>query len=159
MKRTIIFASLLLLVCATANAQICTKVKVAGPDVIPPPNNDANLSIMALEKCDGTILGHWQDTFSPVPGDPLSVHAEISCVYVDGNTAWIGGVITHATPQVPGVEGIPIIIQVRDNGRSANDPPDQISFWYFAFTPTDCDQMYDLGMFDVPQGQVQVLQN
>ena len=158
MKRTIILASLLLLVCATANAQVCTKVKVAGPDVIPPPDNDANLSIIALEKCDGTVLGHWQDTFFPIPGDPLSVHAEITCVYVDGNTAWIGGAITHITPHLTGFEGVPIIIQVRDNGRSANDPPDQISFWFFANTPNDCDQMYDLGLFDVPQGQVQVQQ-
>lgn len=158
MRKAVVISALIVLVAMTANAQICTKVKVAGPDVIPPPDNDANLSIMAIEKCDGTILGHWQDTFYPIPGEPLSVHAEITCVHVNGDTAWIGGAITHVTPQVEGYEGIPIIIRVRDNGKSANDPPDQVSFWYFADTPYDCDLEYDLELFDVPQGQVQVLQ-
>lgn len=158
MRKAVVFAALIAFVAVTANAQICTKVKVAGPDVFPPPDNDANLSIMAIEKCDGTVLGHFQDTLYPVPGDPLSVHAEITCVHVNGNTAWIGGAITHITPHVEGFEGVPIIIQVRDNGRSANDPPDQVSFWYFADTPDDCSLEWDLGLQDMPQGQVQVWQ-
>ena len=44
------------------------------------------------------------------------------------NQAWIGGVITNGSATGEYVTGRRVLTTVVDNGKSANDPPDEISF-------------------------------
>ncbi len=152
---------LILILATTSSAQgkgpIVHRVHVGVPDACTafglPPGCDANWSLVAVQYADGSVSGQFTDRFaSPYGG----FHAVIDCLYVDGNDAWISGVITHGN----GV-GEPVSARVRDNGTSANDPADQISFSHIGADGGDhphgtCDQQPDYEQLDVPQGQVVV---
>jgi hypothetical protein len=69
------------------------------------------------------VKGQWHDQFDGAQG----IHVAVSCLAIYGNQAVIGGVITRYDPE-PAVVGGHAITSVWDNGTSANDPPDQISF-------------------------------
>jgi hypothetical protein len=130
------------------------KVSVGGADVAPPPGTDANFSLSGVEHADGTVTGQWQDTFFGRGTPAASFHMSIDCLLVVGNEAWVSGVITHA-PDFPGAVGLPAITRVRDNGTSANDPADQISFTWIGL-PFTCNDAPDLPLFDLITGQAKV---
>jgi hypothetical protein len=119
-------------VAQAAQGPIVHRVSVGGPDVCSDPQFglkpgcDANFSLIAIERADGSVTGQWTDQYGPADG----LHAEIDCLLVQvtpGRTtleAWVGGVVTRPAGQA----GHRIIARMRDNGTSANDPrPDAIS--------------------------------
>jgi hypothetical protein len=122
---------------------------------------DANFSLVAIERADGTVSGQWQDTFAGGIGGPFGgIHVAVDCVKVVGNAAVIGGVITHGMLFGVDYSGTGAVTAVEDNGTSANDPADRISFSFFGFPadPTRCARL-DLGVFplvDITPGQVKV---
>jgi hypothetical protein len=128
------------------------RVSVGGPDVCTglggKPGCDANLSIIAIQYADGSVKGQYSDRFAQGGG----FHAVVNCLNVVGNEAWISGLIS----QPKQFAGVPVIIRVRDNGTSANDPPDQLSF-SFAFDPTSCLAAPPLDLFDAAEGQTVVV--
>jgi len=105
------------------------RVSLGGADICEalgePPGCDANFSLTAIEKLDGSVRGQWQDTFV---GGGEGIHVAIDCMNVNDNWAIVGGVITHGTLGGFDVSGLRAITAVVDNGTSANDPPDQMSF-------------------------------
>lgn len=134
------------------------RVSVGGPDVCSgiggAPGCDANFSLIALQGTGG-VTGEWTDRFSQVSGGG-GIHVVINCVSVNGNQAWVSGVgPAHAF-------GNEWITRVVDNGASANDPADQISFSIrvgvrpSGFEVFDCNGQQNLLLFDAPQGQVVV---
>ena len=128
-------------------------VSVGSPDAsLFPPGTDANFSLVANERADGTVEGQWQDTFFGRGEPALPVHVAITCLEVDGQDAWVSGTITH--PDF--LAGLPAITQVRDNGTSANDPPDQVSFTFQALSVDECLDKPDLPLFDLNNGEVKV---
>lgn len=94
---------------------------------------DKNFSLIAIEHGDGSVTGQWIDIFGKdLDGNPAGgVHIDVDCLSVVGNQATIGGVITNGTSQGVDVTGQRALTRVWDNGKSANDPPDEISFSYF----------------------------
>jgi hypothetical protein len=138
---------------AASTPGIVHRVTVGSPDsVLFPPGSDANFSLVAIERGDGTVTGQWQDTFSGRGVPAFPVHVEISCLVVEGNDAWVSGLITHPDS----LAGLPAITQVRDNGTSANDPPDQVSFTFQALSVDECLDQPDLPLFDLNNGEVEV---
>jgi hypothetical protein len=127
---------------------ILHRVSVGGPDncagIGGPPGCDANFSLVAVEYADGSAAGRFIDR----SGSSNGWVAVIDCLVVDGTDAWVSGVITHGTNV-----DLPVIARVRDNGTSALDPPDQISFSLVGDS-TSCTAKPDLPLFDMPQGQV-----
>jgi hypothetical protein len=125
-------------------------VSVGGPDSCAgfggPPGCDANFSLVAFEYDDGSAAGRFIDR----SGSSNGWVAVIDCLAVDGPDAWVSGVITHGT-----YVGLPVITRVRDNGISALDPPDQISYSAVG-DPTSCTDKPNMPLFDMPQGQVLV---
>jgi len=109
---------------------IVHKVSVGGPDVCSSPQVgskpgcDANFSLIAIQREDGSVTGQWTDQYGPADG----LHAVIDCLKVGvipGRTtleAWVGGVVTRPAHQA----GQRIITRMRDNGTSANDRPDAL---------------------------------
>jgi hypothetical protein len=136
------------------------RVTVGGPDVCSgtggAPGCDANFSLVALQHSDGSVSGQWHDQFvQPFGG----VHVSVNCLVVVGNDAWVSGVgPDHAF-------GNEWVTRVRDNGTTASDPADQLSFTFRVGGPApprlggvrlDCNATQDYVLFDAPQGQVVV---
>ena len=159
MKNIPIAALLFLFLSTTAFAgQPCAIVTMGSADIAViggPPNNDANLSLIASLGCDGTVKGRYQDTFA----GGVSLHTELTCLVVEGNDAWMSGIITKVTPaSIFGnvFVGQAVRIRVRDNGTSANDPPDQSSFFLFTDFANDCLNKPDDQLFNLNNGNVQI---
>jgi len=85
-----------------------------------------NYGFTARVDGNGVASGQFQAHFS-VPD--VVFHAEVTCLAVNGNDAWIGMVVTGSndpsTGMAGGAEGI---IRIQDNGANA-DTPDKIGFW------------------------------
>lgn len=134
------------------------KVTIGTPDVceafgFPSPGCDANFSLVALEFANGSVRGQYTDRFANGQG----FHATIDCLVVDGNQAWVSGVVTTGYVEFLGgdITGFPVATRLVDNGTSANDAVDQITFsWLGDSTP--CTDMVDYPLFDAPDGQVNV---
>ncbi len=157
-----LMASLVLamgLVGGASAAGVVHRVTVGGPDLCDAlglkPGCDANFSLVALQMADGSVKGQYHDQFTPSALSPggNGIHVAIDCLNVDGNQAWVTGVITQS--RIPGLVGLAALTSVVDNGRSANDPPDQISFSFIG-ADLDCNTTPDLPLFPVPKGQVVV---
>jgi hypothetical protein len=66
-------------------------------------------------------------------GETVDVHADVTCVAIVGNQAWVGARITRATVDhvdVPNAAGTPLTFRVQDNGEGANI--DAASLWFVA---------------------------
>ena len=120
------------------------------------PNGcDGNFSLTANMKADGSVAGQWQDAFV---GGGEGIHVAVNCLNVVGNGAVIGGVITHGTAAGVDVSGQAAVTAVVDNGTSANDPADQISFSIFPAVGFDCTTFPPAAfpLFNLTTGQVKV---
>lgn len=136
------------------------RVSVGGPDACIKPGCNGNFSLVAVEYADGSVTGQWQDAF----GNGYSYHVAVDCLEIDGNEAWVSGVISNA-PNLPSwFVGLDAIIQVADNGVSANDPVDQITYVFFDWgwppvpSSFNCEDKPDIpwGLFNMPNGQVTI---
>jgi len=133
-------------------------VSVGGPDIVG-PGGDKNFSIVAMET-NGDVSGKYTDRFSDDIGGG-GFQADVDCLSVDDNQAWVGGVITQGSrfDDIDGTEDLTgkyVITRVSDNGRSSKDPPDQISFSFILDAPFPCEDQPNVPLFDMPQGQVTV---
>jgi hypothetical protein len=166
----VLFSVLLISMLATtvvlAEGPVVHEVSVGGPDACEgfglKPGCDKNFSLSALAYDDGSASGQWTDRWG---GGLGGFHADIDCLVVDGNTAWVSGVVTQGVYRDPetgeefDLAGLAVGTMVRDNGTSANDPADQISYSAFEIDgpPYDvCTAMSEYPLFDAPQGQVKV---
>jgi hypothetical protein len=154
--------ALMLTTIASAKSPILHRVSVGSPDACiafgaAHPGCDGNFSLNAIQYADGSVSGQYTDRFARGDG----FHAVIDCLSVVGNDAWVSGVITSGiftdpdTGEVFDLTGLPVATRVRDNGTSANDPADQISFSIIG-DPIPCTDQVDFPLFDTPQGQVTV---
>ena len=147
---------------AFATGPVVHHVTAGGPDAcvffgFEHPGCDGNFSLVAHQYADGSVSGQYTDRFARGDG----FHAVIDCLSVVGNDAWVSGVITHGsftdpdTGEVFDLAGLPVATRLRDNGTSANEPPDQITFSFLG-DPTPCTERTPYDLFDVPEGQVRV---
>lgn len=155
--------ALILTTMAFATGPVVHRVSVGSPDAClalvgdPRPGCDGNFSLTAREYADGSVSGQYTDRFANGDG----FHAVVDCLVVDGDRAWISGVITSGrftdpdTGEVFDLAGLSVITSVQDNGTSANDPVDQISFSFIGFD-VPCTEQPDVDLLDVPEGQVTV---
>ena len=141
-----------------ARGPITHHVSVGSPDACAffdlKPGCDANFSLTANVFADGSVRGEYTDRFRYYgPGDGF--HAKIDCVSVDGNEAWVSGVITSGTSGGFDLTGLYVATRVRDNGTSANDPPDEISLSWISDVLLSCAEHSEiLELYDLHQGQV-----
>jgi hypothetical protein len=155
--------ALVLTTMAWATGPVVHKVSAGGPDAcvafgFEHPGCDGNFSLTAIQYADGSVSGQYSDRFARGDG----FHAVIDCLVVDGNQAWVSGVITKGrftdpdTGEVFDLAGLYVLTTVVDNGTSANDQVDEISFSFIDFVPTPCTEMPDLPLLPAPEGQVTV---
>jgi len=138
---------------APALAQgVVHKVSVGGHDQDPAGHTDANFSLSAVQHADGTVTGQWSDQFGQGQG---GIHVQINCLSVSGNEAWVSGFISSGNVGGVDVTGLPCITRVQDNGTSANDTPDAISFSFIGVA-TLCTAQPNLPLNPMTDGQVTV---
>jgi hypothetical protein len=143
----------LILASAAARAQgVQHFVSVGGPDQDPTAHTDANFSLVAIQHGDGTVTGQWTDQFGQGQG---GIHVQVNCLFVQGNEAWVSGFITQGNFNGADLSGLPVITRVQDNGKSANDPPDAISFSFIGVA-TPCTAAPPLRLVPMTAGQVTV---
>ncbi len=130
-------------------AGVIHRASVGSYDIVP-PGEDANFSLIAVQRSNGTVQGEYTDRFARGGG----FHATVTCLHVVGKDAWISGVLTAPKE----ARGLNVITRVQDNGTSENDPPDQISFSFIDVLPeeVDCRLMLDLPLFPLGGGEVKV---
>jgi len=153
---------LMLTTMASATGPVVHRVSAGGPDAciafgFEHPGCDGNYSLVATQYADGSVSGQYTDRFARGDG----FHAVIDCLVVVGNDAWVSGVITQGTFTLSDgsefdLTGLFVATRVRDNGTSANDPADQISFSIIEFEQLDCTDQVDYPLLDAPEGQVVV---
>lgn len=129
------------------------------------PGCDANYSLIAIQKADGTIKGQLIDTWA---GAKNGIHVEIDCMTVEGNSAIVGGYVKHGFYDGFDITGIYFVAKVVDNGTSQKDLPDQASLVIDASIESCEDQPFyywgidtlyealDANLYDVKRGQVTV---
>jgi hypothetical protein len=133
---------------------VINRVSVGGSDQDVTLNTDANFSLIAIEKGDGSISGEWSDQFGQGQG---GVQVDVTCLVVQDNQAWIGGIIRSGSTGAGGVDlsGLAALTRVADNGQSANDAPDAISFTFIGLA-VQCNAQPNLPLFAMTGGQVTV---
>jgi hypothetical protein len=144
----------------SAAGPVTHRATMGGADVCEafglPTGCDANFSLAAIGYADGTAKGQWQDTFSKGQG---AIHVAVDCLIVYGNQAVVGGVVTNANNPV--FVGTRALTSVVDNGTSANDVADQISFSFIGFDEgVDCNTPLpeEFPLLDLKNGQAVVVQ-
>ena len=111
-----------------------------------------NYSLNAIQNADGSVKGQYTDQFGHGNG---GFHAKVDCLSVVGNTAWIGGVITSGSyGSIEDATGLRVVTRVQDNGTSANDPPDLITYSYLS--NISCTTNFSSPWLAAPEGQVKV---
>ncbi len=88
-------------------------VSAGGPDAcialgFEHPGCDANFSLVANEYSDGSGSRRIHDRFANGNG----FHADVDCVAVSGNDAWISGVITQGSFDGIDLAGLEVLAQV-----------------------------------------------
>jgi len=151
MKNSITLALLLLASAARADG-VLHHVSVGGPDQDPTNHTDANFSLVAIQYGDGSVKGEWTDQFGQGQG---GIHVQINCLFVQGNEAWVSGIISSGSFNGADLSGLPVVTRVQDNGKSANDPPDAISFSFIG-NATPCTATPNLPLSPMTDGQVTV---
>lgn len=131
---------------------VVNRVSVGGHDLDIAGHTDANFSLIAVEHGDGSVSGQWTDQFGQGDG---GFHAEINCLRVVGNQAWVSGIITSGGAGGVDFTGLPVITRVADVGTSANDPPDLISFSFIGLA-VPCTAQPNLPLLAMTDGQVTV---
>jgi len=120
------------------------RVSVGGADICEAFGNhtgcDANFSLVAIQKEDGSVSGQWRDSFGHGNG---GFHATVTCLSVNGNEAWVSGVITSGNLLDFDLTGLPVITRVLDNGNSG----DKIGFSDIGNTTSCLDEPPDLATF------------
>jgi hypothetical protein len=90
----------------------------------------------AKNKSDGTTQGEFQIN-NRAEGLFFKEHGVVTCLVVEGNQSWVGGVVTHSDG---GTEGISRVWRAIDNGEGTNDPPDMITLAQ-SFGPAGTEQI------------------
>src|ERR1051326_2931377 len=95
-------------------------------------------TINAIRHSDGTVTGEFEWTVVAETGGPgATVHGQVNCLSIDGNTAFIGGVLTRVAnwpPEFGFIQvGLPFYVAVQDNSQGKAASADAISL----FTITD----------------------
>ena len=114
------------------------------------PGEDSNFSSHASQFAGGTVRGTHTDVVVTENGN-VNIHGTVDCLRVDGNTAYYGGEITTGL-----FAGRRFVTAVRDNGRSQQDAPDEISATRLIRTVTCLSPDFTPRFFPAEQGQVVV---
>src|SRR6266540_2401140 len=109
-------------------------------------------AFIAQIDADGNVKGQAEFQLRYID---TTIHAEVNCLAVVGNEAWIGGTITRSSnPAAVGL-GLDILFRVQDNGEDDAPPADMTSQLMWGAVPP-CNTTPPLGLIQWTNGNVQV---
>ncbi|HEY2956260.1 MAG TPA: hypothetical protein VGK89_13565 [Candidatus Eisenbacteria bacterium] len=141
-------------------ALVCVSVSTAGPGVhrvsgggtVEYAGTLNTHAFTAQIDADGNVKGQAEFQLRYVNA---TIHAEVNCLTVVDNDAWIGGTITRSSnPAVVG-PGLGILFQVHDGGEGDAPQPDMTSPLVWGAVPS-CNTTPPLGLIEWTNGNVQV---
>ena len=112
----------------------------------------ASFTLIAIIYADGSVSGQYTDQFPQIGG---GFHVVLDCFSIVGNDAWVSGTIITGSVDGQELTGLPVATRVRENGVSANDPPDDLSFSFIGDS-TPCTEHVDYPLYTSPQGEVMI---
>lgn len=75
----------------------------------------------------GNVSGQFELHFTSTDAN---IHGDVTCLVVDGNRAWLGGVVTRTSDPSLVADGQNFVWRAVDNGEGANAAPDQVSSYF-----------------------------
>ena len=75
---------------------------------------------------NGDVKGEFQASWNT---PDVTFHADVTCLAVSGNEAWLGLVVTQTHDPVAFPIGTQGVMRVRDNGQGANAADDELGYW------------------------------
>lgn len=104
---------------------------------------------------DGAVDGTFQVRRHLGPEGGAKVHGRIACLVIEGNQAWLGGVIEHAIN--PDNIGKGYGFNLIDNGEGTGAAPDQIGRQFlFPSAEQWCAERPEVVIYDVAAGNIQI---
>lgn len=83
-----------------------------------------NFAFVAHASADGSVSGQFEFQARHVP---IRVHGRITCVSIDGSTAWLAGIAEQSSNPTLLPPGTRVRWRVVDSGQGAGAPPDLVS--------------------------------
>ena len=118
-----------------------------------------SFSFSAREYSNGVVKGQWQ-AFGRAAEPPTVVHGRVTCFTIEGNTAWVAGIIDRSSSPDEVPAGQERGWKVVDNGEGAGADPDQISITVAipdGYSAADwCDSGIGVEMHPVQYGNIQI---
>jgi hypothetical protein len=128
--------------------------RATGGGTTPELGETSTFTFNAVQRPNGTVGGHmvYHLRFAD-----LTIHMQLDCLSIAGNTAKLSGVVTHVQGDPPPFifEGQDAVFTVVDNGEGGNVPPDLISD-VFLFTGASCNDPFTPDPYLPIQGDIQV---
>jgi hypothetical protein len=108
----------------------------------------------AVQRPNGTVAGHMVYHFR---GADNTIHMDIDCLSIAGDSAKLSGVVTHVQGEAPPFifVGQDAVFTVVDSGEGGDAPPDLISD-VFLFTGASCNDPFTPDPYLPIQGNIQV---
>lgn len=101
----------------------------------------------------GAVKGKFELHFS---SSPTQVHGDVTCLVIDGNQAWLGGVITRSNDEGAFGVGGEIVWSAEDNGEGKNADPDRVSAFFGGLDADVCLTKFAVGTNEWSNGNVQI---
>jgi hypothetical protein len=108
----------------------------------------------AVQRPNGSVTGH---LVYHIRAADLTIHMDIDCLSISGNTARLSGEVTHLQGDPPDYVfvGQDAEFTVQDNGEGSQAPPDLFSD-VFLFTGATCHDAFPPDPYLPTQGNIQV---
>jgi hypothetical protein len=107
---------------ATSTSDSVSRQAATGSGHVTVDGTRRTFTFSAVSQSDGSVSGH-AELFNRQTG--FLANADVICLTLIGNRAWMGGIIKHSDE--PGCEGTNIYFNVQDNGEGSNGEPDLLS--------------------------------
>lgn len=157
----VLLATALLVVGTASAASPIHQVSGGGTLMLEELGTSESFGFVAQVDGDGVVSGQGTIRISGAG----AFHFEVNCLSVEGNTAWLGGVITRSADPDTAPTGLEFTWQLQDNGQGADAAPDLQSYMFpTALLPlyglgNDCNDrgdLFSLGTFEWSIGNLQV---
>jgi hypothetical protein len=75
---------------------------------------------------NGEVKGEFQASWNT---PDVTFHADVTCLAVSGNEAWLGLIVTQTHDPIAFPVGTQGVMRVRDNGQGAAAADDELGYW------------------------------
>jgi hypothetical protein len=86
----------------------------------------------------------------------IVLHGVVDCLSVQGNEAWVSGIVTQSNGTIPANLGLQFIFRIRDNGQGANVVDEWSGMWLTSPGWSACSAQGAFGLYPWDNGNFAV---